>query len=112
MRPITVVGMRMKLVFLRYAAHANLNSRVNFILVGKSGQSALESSFTQQHQSPTLLPTHYQYQTEVLLKLLSYHNKHRLLSNDAEISHGVNDAQKGLHRLGFLANHGFVDRQR
>jgi hypothetical protein len=43
--------------------------------------------------------------------LLTYHYEDRLLANNAELGHRVNDAQKRIHRLGLLANHSLVNRQ-
>jgi hypothetical protein len=41
----------------------------------------------------------------------TYHYENWLLADDTELCHRVDDAQKSVHGLGLLANHGLVDRQ-
>ena len=43
---------------------------------------------------------------------ITYNNKDRLLADDTEVGHRVNDAEKSLNRLGLLTNHGLVNGQR
>jgi archaellum biogenesis ATPase FlaH len=41
----------------------------------------------------------------------TYHYENRLLADDTELCHRVDNAQKSIHGLGLLANHGLVNRQ-
>jgi hypothetical protein len=42
---------------------------------------------------------------------VTYHYENRLLADDTKLCHRVDNAQKSVHGLGLLANHGLVDRQ-
>lgn len=39
----------------------------------------------------------------------TYNDEYWLLADDTELSHGIHNAQKSVHGLGLLANHGLVD---
>lgn len=67
-----------------------------------------------------ILPSNVGHQTSTLFELAfatthlhgsTYNNKNRLLADDTKVGHRVDNAQKSVHGLGLLANHGLVDRQ-
>lgn len=42
----------------------------------------------------------------------TYNDEHGLLADDTKLGHRIHNTQKSVHGLGFLANHGLVDRER